>query len=158
MLPGSGGFRSGRLSVPALGVDLTRRGTLAGLVGLALSAGVPGASAWAQSSLAGAASFMRRVGDELAAIVGGDGSKAEKRQKLQSLIDRAVLSMKLHDSVLAGSGATRRLASSANICSFFIPFWCGRLWSAWVITSRRSSTSRSEILSGTATIRMCRAS
>lgn len=90
MLPVSVEIRSGRLSVPALGVDLTRRGTLAGLVGLALSAGVPGASAWAQSSLAGAASFMRRVGDELAAIVGGDGSKAEKRQKLQSLIDRAV--------------------------------------------------------------------
>jgi phospholipid transport system substrate-binding protein len=52
--------------------------------------GAPSASASEQTNLADAASFMRKVGDELAAIVGGDASKVTKRQKLQSLIDRAV--------------------------------------------------------------------
>ena len=76
-----------------LTVEPTRRRTLAGIVAslaLALGSGTPGASAWAETGLDAAASFMRQVGKELTAIVAGDTSKADERRKLQSLIDRVV--------------------------------------------------------------------
>lgn len=88
--PASVRIRCDRLTIPTVDVELTRRRTLAGLVASLVSLGAPSASASEQTNLADAASFMRKVGDELAAIVGGDASKVTKRQKLQSLIDRAV--------------------------------------------------------------------
>jgi phospholipid transport system substrate-binding protein len=74
-------------------VELTRRRTLAALaasLALTLCSTTQSASAWAESNLDAAASFMTKVSAELAAIVGGDLSKAQKQQKLESLIDRTV--------------------------------------------------------------------
>lgn len=68
----------------------TRRRALVASLALAISARILSPSARAQSNLAAAASFMRQVGGELGTIVGSDTSRAEKRQKLQSLIDRTV--------------------------------------------------------------------
>ena len=86
-------IRGNRPTVPIVSVPLTRRRALAILsasLALTLNSGTPCTSAWAQTNLEAAASFMNKVGGELAAIVGGDTSKAEKQEKLQSLIDRAV--------------------------------------------------------------------
>jgi phospholipid transport system substrate-binding protein len=47
-------------------------------------------TARAQSDLGTAAAFMRKAGDELAAIVGGANTTAQKRERLQPFIDRVV--------------------------------------------------------------------
>ena len=75
-------------------VELDRRRTLAALVAaplvLALGGRAASASARTQGDPAAAVAFIRKAGDELAAIVGGNTSTAEKQQKLGSLIDRDV--------------------------------------------------------------------
>ncbi len=66
-----------------------RRTLLQAAASLALVAARPGAG-WAQDQAARAAAFIQEAGKELAALVGGAQSPADKRLRLQPFIDRVV--------------------------------------------------------------------
>jgi phospholipid transport system substrate-binding protein len=70
-------------------MKLTRRHLLDALGSAALAA-IPFAESRAEAALSWAAAYIRRVGDELAAIVATAGSSESRRQRLRSFLDRVV--------------------------------------------------------------------
>lgn len=67
---------------------VTRRTLLT--VGVSAAALSPLLPVPAFASVASDTAFLKAMGDELVAVVNGPGSKAEKRQKLQALVDKGV--------------------------------------------------------------------
>jgi phospholipid transport system substrate-binding protein len=69
---------------------MSRRRQLIGAVAAAILAATPLAGASGEADLSWAAAYIRRTGDELAAIVASAGSADARRQRLQPFIDRVV--------------------------------------------------------------------